>query len=137
MASTESGGSRLDRLIKLIDTGSTADARREAARQIGELAESHPLQLAGLLRRLRTHLRSKKWETRTAASATMSEIASRLKHPTVEDLERTEKEFEHSAVKVETPSGRAGEGPTFDKSDALDLTFAKFDVERVLEKAGI
>lgn len=137
MASTESGGSRLDRLIKLIDTGSTADARREAARQIGELAESHPLQLAGLLRRLRTHLRSKKWETRTAASATMSEIASRLKHPTVEDLERTEKEFEHSAVKVETSSGRAGEGPTFDKSDALDLTFAKFDVERVLEKAGI
>ena len=59
----ESGGSRLDRLIKLLDTGSTAAARREAARQIGELAASHSTQLPNLLRRVRAHLRSKKWET--------------------------------------------------------------------------
>jgi len=59
-AAAEAGGSRLDRLIKLIDTGSTPDARREAAKQIGELAASHAGQLPNLLRRIRAHLRSKK-----------------------------------------------------------------------------
>ena len=34
----EGGGSRLDRLLRLIEAGSTPAARNEAARQIGEIA---------------------------------------------------------------------------------------------------
>lgn len=135
--SGEAGGSRLDRLIRLLDTGSSLEARREAARQIGELAASHANQLPNLLRRVRAHLRSKKWETRTAASATLSEISSRLKHPTVETLIKLESE--EAAVKREDGGGNAANAnaPYGTGSDALDLTFAKFNVEAVLEKAGI
>lgn len=137
--SGEAGGSRLDRLIKLLDTGSSVDARREAARQIGELAASHANQLPNLLRRVRAHLRSKKWETRTAASATLSEISSRLKHPTVETLIRFESsEGVTTAVKREEGNASTAANAQYGSgSDALDLTFAKFNVETVLEKAGI
>ena len=135
--SGEAGGSRLDRLIRLLDTGSSPEARREAARQIGELAASHANQLPNLLRRVRAHLRSKKWETRTAASATLSEISSRLKHPTVETLIKLESE--EAAVKRKDGGGNEANAnaPYGTGSDALDLTFAKFNVEAVLEKAGI
>ena len=48
----EGGGSRLDRLLRLLETGSTPAARNEAARQIGELASLHSNQLPNLLRRV-------------------------------------------------------------------------------------
>ena len=51
----EGGGSRLDRLLRLIEAGSTPAARNEAARQIGEIASHHPNQLPNLLRRVRPH----------------------------------------------------------------------------------
>ena len=134
--SADAGGSRLDRLIKLLDTGSTPEARREAARQIGELAASHASQLPNLLRRVRAHLRSKKWETRVAASATISEISSRLTHPTVDALATMETATGlKTEVKTETEESRGA--PVGSEDHALDLTFAKFDVEKVLDKAGI
>jgi len=49
----DGGGSRLDRLLRLLETGSSPAARHEAARQIGELASAHPNQLPNLLRRVR------------------------------------------------------------------------------------
>ena len=52
-AGAGAGGSRLDRLMKLLETGSTPAARHEAARQIGELAALHTHQLPNLLRRVR------------------------------------------------------------------------------------
>ena len=55
----EGGGSRLDRLLRLLETGSTPAARHEAARQIGELASAHPNQLPNLLRRVRTPIRNR------------------------------------------------------------------------------
>ena len=53
MADKDGGGSRLDRLLRLLETGSTPSARHEAARQIGELAAAHSNQLPNLLRRVR------------------------------------------------------------------------------------
>ena len=53
MADKDGGGSRLDRLLRLLETGSTPAARHEAARQIGELAAAHSNQLPNLLRRVR------------------------------------------------------------------------------------
>jgi hypothetical protein len=55
----DGGGSRLDRLLRLLETGSTPAARHEAARQIGELASAHPNQLPNLLRRVRTQIRNR------------------------------------------------------------------------------
>ena len=55
----DGGGSRLDRLLRLLETGSSPAARNEAARQIGELASAHPNQLPNLLRRVRTQIRNR------------------------------------------------------------------------------
>ena len=55
----EGGGSRLDRLLRLIEAGSTPAARNEAARQIGEIASHHPNQLPNLLRRVRSHVHAR------------------------------------------------------------------------------
>ncbi|KNE58743.1 hypothetical protein AMAG_04297 [Allomyces macrogynus ATCC 38327] len=76
LPSTTGGGaktSRLDRLFQLLDTGSTAALRQAAATQIAAAARHHPL--PGLLRRLLPYLRSKHWDTRSAAGATLEAIA--------------------------------------------------------------
>ncbi|KAI6702967.1 hypothetical protein NL676_012103 [Syzygium grande] len=43
--------SRLNRLLTLLDTGSTQSTRFAAARQIGDIAKSHPRDLASLLKK--------------------------------------------------------------------------------------
>ena len=63
----------------------------------------------------------------------MSEIASRLTHPTIASLEAEQGE---GAAHSSDAQSSAAEN-SFTASDALDLTFEKFDVERVFAKAGI
>ena len=90
---------RLDRLLLLLDTGTSATTRRTAAEQIGELSEQVRVragagvhgrsvltrgawQLEGgaphLLARVRRLLRSKSWETRMAAAHAVDAICQRL-----------------------------------------------------------
>ncbi|KAJ3393095.1 btaf1 RNA polymerase II, B-TFIID transcription factor-associated, 170kDa [Entophlyctis sp. JEL0112] len=69
---------RLDRLVLLLDTGSTSVVRSTAAQQIGDVQRQHPDELYSLLARVLVHLRSKSWETRTAASAALSAIAKNV-----------------------------------------------------------
>ncbi|KAJ3416125.1 btaf1 RNA polymerase II, B-TFIID transcription factor-associated, 170kDa [Chytridiales sp. JEL 0842] len=66
---------RLDRLILLLDTGSTSTVRSTAAQQIGDVQRQHPDELYNLLARVLVHLRSKSWETRVAASQAIDAIA--------------------------------------------------------------
>jgi hypothetical protein len=44
--------SRLNRLLTLLDTGSTQATRLTAAKQIGDIAKSHPQDLSSLLRKV-------------------------------------------------------------------------------------
>lgn len=44
---------RLDRLVLLLDTGSTAAVRQTAAQQLGEIQKQHPSELYNLLSRVR------------------------------------------------------------------------------------
>lgn len=44
---------RLDRLVLLLDTGSTTSVRRTAAQQLGEIQKQHPGELYNLLSRVR------------------------------------------------------------------------------------
>ncbi|KAJ1984823.1 TATA-binding protein-associated factor mot1 [Dimargaris cristalligena] len=70
--------SRLDRLILLLDTGSTSAIRATAAQQIGDIQKQHPQELANLLVRVARHLRSKQWETRVAAGLALEAIAQHV-----------------------------------------------------------
>ncbi|CAG7905695.1 unnamed protein product, partial [Brassica rapa] len=52
MAQQQQQSSRLSRLLTLLDTGSTQTTRLTAARQIGDIAKSHPQDLSSLLRKV-------------------------------------------------------------------------------------
>ncbi|KAJ1654959.1 TATA-binding protein-associated factor mot1 [Dispira simplex] len=70
--------SRLDRLILLLDTGSTSAIRTTAAQQIGDIQKQHPDELSNLLLRVSRHLRSRQWETRVAAGVALEAIAQNV-----------------------------------------------------------
>ena len=69
--------SRLERLLTLIDTGTSEAVRKVAAAQIGDIQASHPEELHNLLDAVgKLLLYSKSWETRTAAAAALDSILS-------------------------------------------------------------
>ena len=99
-ASNKKGSSsRLDRLLKLLESGSTSSARAQAAEQIGELVlqscktssslnhtagevtkrNVHAEMLPTVLRKVRECSRAKEWETRVAAGKAMGAIAKNLR----------------------------------------------------------
>jgi TATA-binding protein-associated factor len=77
--------SRLDRLVLLLDTGSTNTVRSAAAKQLGQVQKQHPDELYPLLTRVLVHLNrlfdnlySKSWETRIAAGQAIEAICSNV-----------------------------------------------------------
>ncbi|WVZ02261.1 hypothetical protein V8G54_023067 [Vigna mungo] len=78
--------SRLQRLLTLLDTGSTQATRLTAARQIGDIAKSHPQDLTSLLKKVSQYLRSKNWDTRVAAAHAIGSIAENVKHISLTEL---------------------------------------------------
>lgn len=68
--------SRLDRLVVLLETGSTVFIRNTAADQLSDLAEGHPEDAINLLGRVFPYLKSDKWETRIAAARAFGGIVN-------------------------------------------------------------
>ncbi|KAH0912059.1 hypothetical protein HID58_035380 [Brassica napus] len=66
--------------------GSTQTTRLTAARQIGDIAKSHPQDLSSLLRKVLHYLRSKKWDTRVAAAHAIGAIVLNVKHTSLSEL---------------------------------------------------
>ncbi|KAK9823112.1 hypothetical protein WJX72_000353 [[Myrmecia] bisecta] len=64
---SSSGGSRLEKLLALLEGGTSAAVRKAAGRQIANIAAAHPAQLPSLLRKVSTFTGSKTWDTRVAA----------------------------------------------------------------------
>ncbi|KAF1834434.1 hypothetical protein BDW02DRAFT_569092 [Decorospora gaudefroyi] len=67
---------RLDRLVTLLETGSTALIRNTAAEQLADVQKQHPDELFNLLTRVIPYLRSKSWETRVAAAKALGGISA-------------------------------------------------------------
>ncbi|KAF4622680.1 hypothetical protein G7Y89_g14347 [Cudoniella acicularis] len=66
--------SRLDRLVTLLETGSTQLIRNTAATQLADVQKAHPEELFNLLTRVVPYLRHKTWDTRIAASKALGGI---------------------------------------------------------------
>ncbi|EGP92364.1 unnamed protein product [Zymoseptoria tritici ST99CH_1A5] len=66
--------SRLDRLVVLLETGSTQLIRNTAAQQLADVQKNHPDELFNLLTRVVPYLRSQSWDTRTAAARAIGGI---------------------------------------------------------------
>ncbi|XP_006646908.1 TATA-binding protein-associated factor BTAF1 isoform X1 [Oryza brachyantha] len=124
--------SRLHRLLTLLDTGSTQATRFAAARQIGEIAKSHPQELNVLLKKVSPYLRSKNWDTRVAAAHAIGAIAENIKHTSVKDLFAYAEAEKHASGL----SGGIGDvGSVLRRTDTTtsELAFGSFDINRVLE----
>ncbi|KAF6176669.1 hypothetical protein GIB67_034531 [Kingdonia uniflora] len=125
--------SRLHRLLTLLDTGSTQQTRFTAARQIGDIAKSHPQDLSSLLKKVSQYLRSKSWDTRVAAAHAVGAIAENVKHTSLKEL--------FASVKTEiSDAGVSGSvedvvisWTNFDLKVVADLSFRSFDISKVLE----
>ncbi|CAA21270.2 TATA-binding protein-associated transcription initiation factor Mot1 [Schizosaccharomyces pombe] len=69
---------RLDRLVVLLDSGSTSVVRETAAKQIGDIQKVHPDELYNLLGRVVPYLKSKNWDTRVAAAKAIGGIVENV-----------------------------------------------------------
>eukprot|EP00039_Didymoeca_costata_P015606 m.268636 g.268636 ORF g.268636 m.268636 type:complete len:1773 (+) comp16256_c0_seq17:253-5571(+) len=108
--------SRLDRLLKLLDQGTTPGARKAAAHEIGEIVRRRPQDLQLLLYRVHHYLRSSVWETRIAASQAFKAITSNVQP------------WNPLGIKTEQPLHTDVETPE-------SFSFATFDLTRVLRHA--
>lgn len=88
--------SRLDRLVVLLETGSTPFIRNTAADQLSDLAKGHPEDIISLLGRVYPFLKADKWETRIAAAKAFGGIASHapLWDPNTEEAIEKEKQLQ-------------------------------------------
>lgn len=68
--------SRLERLVVLLETGSTPFIRNTAADQLSDLAKGHPEEIISLLGRVYPYLKSLKWETRISAARAFGGIVN-------------------------------------------------------------
>ncbi|XP_030934316.1 TATA-binding protein-associated factor BTAF1 isoform X2 [Quercus lobata] len=123
--------SRLHRLLTLLDAGSTQATRFTAARQIGDIAKSHPQDLTSLLKKVSQYLHSKNWDTRVAAAHAIGAIAQNVKHTSLSELfacvenKMLEAEISADAEYVLT-------WPFFN-SKIIGSSFKSFDINKVLE----
>ena len=90
---------RLDRLVVLLETGSTTLVRNTAAQQLADIQKQHPHELYNLLARVAPYLRNREWECRVAAGKAIGGIAENvpLWDPNSDDMQDVKSEnFLHS-----------------------------------------
>ncbi len=117
--SAAQGGSRLDRLLKLLESGPSSGARLAAARQLGDLQRSYPRELHHLLQRVLRLLFANDWETRKASAAAIEAICAAV--PAWDpELSGEPDEAAEAAARTD--------------AEGAWLRFASFDMGSVLER---
>ncbi|XVF30655.1 hypothetical protein REPUB_Repub16aG0077100 [Reevesia pubescens] len=124
--------SRLNRLLTLLDTGSTQATRFTAARQIGEIAKSHPQDLNSLLKKVSQYLCSKNWDTRVAAAHAIGAIAQNVKHTSLADL-LSSVGAKLAGVGISATVEDLVASPDLHSKIVADVSFRSFDINKVLE----
>ncbi|RAL00721.1 DNA-binding ATPase [Aspergillus ibericus CBS 121593] len=122
--------SRLDRLVTLLETGSTPLIRNTAAQQLADVQKQHPDELFNLLGRILPYLRSKSWDTRTAAAKAIGLIVTNADtfDPNEEDGESIKK-AEEDDVAVDIKS--EDEQPSSPEDSLLQLE--RLDLASILK----
>ncbi|KAH8595680.1 putative helicase mot1 [Bisporella sp. PMI_857] len=90
--------SRLDRLVTLLETGSTQHIRFTAAQQLADIQKAHPEDLFSLLTKVIPYLRHKNWDTRIAATKALGGIVD---HAEKYDPNRDESSLKEEPKKEE------------------------------------
>jgi TATA-binding protein-associated factor len=94
---------RLDRLVVLLETGSTTLVRNTAAQQLADIQKQHPHELYNLLARVAPYLRNREWECRVAAGKAIGGIAENvpLWDPNADEMQDVKKENVLDPIKEE------------------------------------
>ena len=128
--------SRLDRLVVLLETGSTTLVRNTAAQQLADIQKQHPHELYNLLARVAPYLRSREWECRVAAGKAIGGIAEnvRLWDPNSDDsMQDVKPESVLDPIKEETETiMMAPPKPTLQDEGDCRLCFNTFDPTQVM-----
>ena len=114
---------RLDRLVVLLETGSTQLIRNTAAQQLADVQKNHPDELFNLLTRVIPYLRSSSWDTRTAAAKAVGGIVEHAAKFDPNGPDPPIKDESNGSIKEEHVSGPHAE-------DQLQLQ--TLDVEAIL-----
>ncbi|KAI9664076.1 MAG: TATA-binding protein-associated factor mot1 [Bathelium mastoideum] len=128
--------SRLDRLVTLLETGSTQLIRNTAAQQLADVQKQHPDELFNLLTRVVPFLHQKGWDTRVAAAKAIGGI--------VENADKFDPNADDFGIPTENVSSGDTNGsaaikkeenassPSLPSDDQLDL--GTLDVTTILLK---
>ena len=128
--------SNLHILFSLLDSGSTQLVRHTAAQQLADVQKSHPDELFNLLNRIVPHLRSKHWETRTAATKAIGGIVdnAELWEPNTEGDLVSDEGIKNEIVRPNsTPSDNGDDQLHF---DTLDIIAVVKNGKRLLGSSG-
>ncbi|OBA24561.1 hypothetical protein METBIDRAFT_135132 [Metschnikowia bicuspidata var. bicuspidata NRRL YB-4993] len=126
--------SRLDRLVILLETGSTPFIRNTAADQLSDLAKSHPEDIISLLGRVYPFLKSDTWETRIAAARAFGGIVNHApkwdpNSPASIEKEKQFKKLEENSIvkEEEEPGVKLEQDEELRKLNESLLTLVSFD----------
>lgn len=125
--------SRLDRLVVLLETGSTPFIRSTAADQLSDLAKAHPEDIISLLGRVYPFLKADKWDTRIAAAKAFGGIVSHAPQwdPNSEEAIEMEKTLEN--LESTEASVKKEQDEELRKLDENMLTLVSFDLWNLFE----
>ncbi len=123
---------------RLLETGSTQLIRNTAAQQLGDVQKQHPAELFNLLTRVVPFLKSKSWDTRTAAAKA---IAGIVENASLFDPNGDEDLMEDEPVKTEVKGGllssdRTPLGGSQLQLDALDINTILTNGKKLLGSGG-
>ncbi|KAF1816473.1 putative TBP associated factor [Eremomyces bilateralis CBS 781.70] len=126
--------SRLDRLVTLLESGSTQLIRNTAAQQLADVQKQHPDELFNLLTRIIPYLRSKSWDTRIAAAKAIGGIVDNADKfdPNEDDPPAKKEENGASNGHVKKEESPERNGALTPNEDQLDLD--SLDVIAILRK---
>lgn len=125
---------------RLLETGSTQLIRNTAAQQLADVQKQHPDELFNLLGRILPYLRSRSWDTRTAAAKAIGLIVSNadLFDPNAEDGLQIRSAADDDDVEIKSevkPEEGTILGDPF-HLDTLDIAFVLKYGKRLLGSAG-
>lgn len=130
-----------DPWYRLLETGSTQLIRNTAAQQLAEVQKTHPEELFNLLTRVIPYLRSKSWDTRTAAAKAIGGIVEHADRfdPNVGDgsvkPEETDESPSESSIKEESSDSLRGSDDQL-QLETLDLALILRHGQKLLGSAG-
>lgn len=119
--------SRLDRLVTILETGSTKLIKDTAVNQLADWQKQHPEELFNLLSRVVPYLRHKDWDTRATAAKAIGKIIENAPDYDPNEDEDTstatkeEPSIENGHVKKEEEPGLSLPTDDFFRLDTLDV----------------